>query len=289
MLWGLYLASGVNYLVEVLVPEHTRQAAFSLFVGLRAENSPKDVDFFKIHGKALQPRTFLGWLALGASIMFASSWLAATLAALLGTIVTALNVLLILAVICGVTTCVVLGFTSLALLACACIAGSTSLAGAIVYVGCASAVAFAQCVRLIISPVPHSSEQPPFACLPYMPEDSNREDTAKPVNTADSDFPATSNQLHGSQSRELKGLDHIALQNSQSQVAYVSSSTAGPAESLRNRPPGNSSGSRCTGQRHPEASDSSTACDLPEKQMWELEGPNDPQDADSAMSSISND
>lgn len=46
----------------MVVPEHTRNALFSLFVGLRAENSPKDADFFKIHAEALQPRSFLGWL-----------------------------------------------------------------------------------------------------------------------------------------------------------------------------------------------------------------------------------
>lgn len=49
-------------LLQVVVPEHTRQAAFALFVGLRAEDSPKDAEFFKIHAEALQPRTFLGWL-----------------------------------------------------------------------------------------------------------------------------------------------------------------------------------------------------------------------------------
>ena len=56
------LRSSPPVAIQMVVPEHTRHALFSLFVGLRAENSPKDADFFKIHAEALQPRSFLGWL-----------------------------------------------------------------------------------------------------------------------------------------------------------------------------------------------------------------------------------
>lgn len=47
--------------VQVFVPEHTREAAFQLFCDLRT-NSPKDASFWKHHAKALQPHSALGWL-----------------------------------------------------------------------------------------------------------------------------------------------------------------------------------------------------------------------------------
>lgn len=216
VLWGSYMACGINQLMEVLVPQHTRQAAFSLFVGLRAENSLKDADFFRIHAEALQPRTYLGWLALGTSLLLASSGTAAACAALLATAFTVLNLILFAVIICGIASGFVLGSISIMMLICACVAGATSLAGASVYMSGATAVKIARWTHdLIVGPVSYNQKAQTNEASAEQPSDS-RSVSETQKTAAASERQATSDQMHSSQADKESQSSELAPSQQQS-------------------------------------------------------------------------
>jgi hypothetical protein len=69
VLYDSYSFLHLNKVTEVVLPEHTREAAFQLFCDIRS-NTPKDVNFLKRHARELQPRTFTGYLALSSSLLY---------------------------------------------------------------------------------------------------------------------------------------------------------------------------------------------------------------------------
>lgn len=55
--------------MQIVLPEHTRDALFQLFCELRT-NTKKDQKWAYQHGRALKPRTFPGWI-----VSLLASWL----------------------------------------------------------------------------------------------------------------------------------------------------------------------------------------------------------------------
>eukprot|EP00884_Botryococcus_braunii_P020073 jgi/Botrbrau1/674/Bobra.0161s0057.1 len=67
MFYKMFFAVPVRW----LVPPHTRAAFFQMFCDFRT-NCPKDRRWLARHMRALAPRTFQGWVALGSAGLFAS-------------------------------------------------------------------------------------------------------------------------------------------------------------------------------------------------------------------------
>jgi hypothetical protein len=85
-----------------IVPEHTRDAFFQTYCDLRT-NVPKDRKWVEQHATALQPRTLLGWLALGSFLAFSGAAGSAILCLASATIATLAYAFIGLVVVAGAT------------------------------------------------------------------------------------------------------------------------------------------------------------------------------------------